>query len=324
MDVRTAYEVLEVAGRAPSVHNTQPWRWLVGTRSLHLLADRTRAVPATDPHERELLISCGAALHHLRVALASRGMGSSVRLLPNAEDPDHLAAIRLTGAAPRQVDVGLVDAVAGRRSDRRTYSDCLVPPAAVRLLVRRAHDEGAVLKPLDHPGEVDAVVDAAATAAATQEADRAYGMEMLVWSGRGAGSDEGVLSAVSPRAPTGFDRRFPWGVLPSNDASAPRGGRLVVLATLDDTRFAWLRAGAALSAVLLTATSLGLASCTQSQPFEVSSSRAQLRERLLHGRAHPHLIVRVGHAPAGPLPPRTPRRRVREVAHPLPGVPTAR
>ena len=62
---------VEHALRAPSVHNTQPWRWRIdpadGVVELH--ADRGRQLTATDPDGRDLLISCGAALGHLAVAL---------------------------------------------------------------------------------------------------------------------------------------------------------------------------------------------------------------------------------------------------------------
>ncbi|MDX6584329.1 MAG: hypothetical protein QOI10_3513, partial [Solirubrobacterales bacterium] len=64
----TVLAALELAVRAPSLHNTQPWRWRVGDESVQLYLDQARQLPATDPEGRELIISCGAALHHLLVA----------------------------------------------------------------------------------------------------------------------------------------------------------------------------------------------------------------------------------------------------------------
>ena len=69
--------------KAPSVHNTQPWRWRFGRNDAELHADRGRQLTATDPEGRDLMLSCGAALHHLRVALAARGLGCTVDLQPD-------------------------------------------------------------------------------------------------------------------------------------------------------------------------------------------------------------------------------------------------
>ncbi|NOT32243.1 MAG: hypothetical protein HOP15_17495 [Planctomycetes bacterium] len=52
--------LLELATRAPSSHNTQPWLFRARGDSIELHADRTRALPINDPHDRELTIRCGA------------------------------------------------------------------------------------------------------------------------------------------------------------------------------------------------------------------------------------------------------------------------
>ena len=73
--------LLEAAVQAPSSHNTQPWLFRVEDGAVHLLADRTRALPVNDPDDRELTISCGCALLNLRVAAATgwRLPGSPLR-----------------------------------------------------------------------------------------------------------------------------------------------------------------------------------------------------------------------------------------------------
>ncbi len=76
-----------MAGRAPSVHNTQPWKFRPRDHSIELLADARRLLPAIDPAGRELLISCGAALFGLRLGLRSVGRLPIVDLLPDAARP---------------------------------------------------------------------------------------------------------------------------------------------------------------------------------------------------------------------------------------------
>jgi hypothetical protein len=100
-DKNAIQSALALAAWAPSVHNSQPWLWRVGSRSIDLYADMTRHLTATDPQARDLLMSCGAALHHLRVAFRALGWTSTVRRLPSPSDPGHLATIELAriGAA---------------------------------------------------------------------------------------------------------------------------------------------------------------------------------------------------------------------------------
>src|SRR4051794_37008099 len=79
------------ARRAPSIMNSQPWRWRVHGRTLDLRADRSRQIATLDPDTRMLTVSCGAALHHARTALAGEGVRTRVEYLPDPTDPDLLA-----------------------------------------------------------------------------------------------------------------------------------------------------------------------------------------------------------------------------------------
>ena len=104
-DLDTVRSALELAVRAPSVHNTQPWAWRYTEHSLHLFADRDRALDATDPQGRDLVVSCGAVLHHARVAFAAMGWATTVHRLPNPALPDHLAALEFTALDPTTGEV---------------------------------------------------------------------------------------------------------------------------------------------------------------------------------------------------------------------------
>src|SRR3954452_16705281 len=95
VDQRTVRSAIELASHAPSVHNSQPWRWTVGRHVVHLGADRQRWLPATDPDGRDLVVSCGTALHHVRVALAAAGVRTAVHRMPNPGEPDRLATLEL-------------------------------------------------------------------------------------------------------------------------------------------------------------------------------------------------------------------------------------
>ena len=323
-DHRTVREAIALANRAPSVHNTQPWRWLVGDYSVHLMADRSRHVPATDPDERDLLLGCGAALHHFRVALATSGWRAEAHLMPGS-DPDHLASIEMVPHDPAEEELALARAIPRRRTDRRGFTSWPVPIGHLELMARFSALAGGLLVPVTEPDPRHAVVAAIAAAARWQESNPAYREELAGWSGRGRAADDGVLAAGTPassrvRGDTPM-RTFPGGVLVEPD-TGPGGddGELLVLATTDDDVLSRLRAGEAASAALLAATSLDLATCPLSQPLEVRDTRDRIRDEVLGGAACPQLVLRVGWVPTSARPlPRSVRRSLDETVSYLPG-----
>jgi nitroreductase len=322
-DTDTVLAAITLANHAPSVHNTQPWRWQIGDTSLHLIADRTRSVPATDPDGRDLLLSCGAALHHLRVALAALGWHAVVHHLPHPHDPDHLAAVETRPHLPTQDDLTLSRAILRRRTDRRRYTSWEVPAQHLDLLVRRAGHAGALLVPVTDPATRWLLTRAIDTAARTQTDNHT---ELAKWTRTSFAAQDGVLTAASPATPIRHDdtpmRAFTHGRL--GDAPTGRGeqdgGQLLVLATPHDDPAAVLHAGEATSAALLTATDLGLATCPLSQPLEITDTRATIRDHVLDDTAHPHLILRVGWAPTSAPPlPHSPVRRTEDTVDYRPG-----
>ncbi|MEV0702792.1 hypothetical protein AB0I53_33405 [Saccharopolyspora sp. NPDC050389] len=133
----TVRSALALACRAPSVHNSQPWRWKVAEHSVHLYLDSSRLLPVLDPTGREMVISCGAALNHARIAFAAEGWKLRVHRLPNPAQPDHLASIEFTRLD--EVDehvVTLAAAAATRRSDRRPVPARSGPGRGPRALAR--------------------------------------------------------------------------------------------------------------------------------------------------------------------------------------------
>jgi nitroreductase len=324
-DADTVRKAVALATRAPSVHNTQPWRWRTGAESIHLFADWSRQAPATDPDGRDLVLSCGAALHHLRIALAAFGWATTVHHIPNPSDPAHLASIELRPHEPAAEDIARAATIERRRTDRRRMSSWPIPADDLRLIADRVSREGALAITVTDAATRFRLNGAIAQAAVIQESDPAYALELALWTGRGGGADDGVPAASIPAAHHGLGegqlRTFPRG-----DLAQPAGKRydeqtaLVVIATSSDDLLSRLRAGEATSAALLAATELGLAACPLSQPLEITDTRRMIRDEVLDGAAVPQLLLRLGWAPVSAQPlPRGPRRDVDDVLDRLPG-----
>ena len=79
--------VVELASLAPSVHNTQPWRFTWDGVSLGVREDPARSLPVLDPTGRERIVSCGAAVLHARLAFAERGWDVETAVLPDRTTP---------------------------------------------------------------------------------------------------------------------------------------------------------------------------------------------------------------------------------------------
>jgi hypothetical protein len=198
MKRHTVWSAITLANRGPSVHNTQPWRWRVIGESIHLAADHTRRLRATDLDGRDLLLSCGAALHHLRVALAALGWRAEVR---HAPDPNRLATVAVSPNQPSIEDIALADAITLRRTDRRRVSSRPVPGEHLDLMVERATSMGALLVPVTEGHARRLLTRAMDLAACLQPDDLAYDTELTTWSGRGPGTPDGVLAASTPPFP---------------------------------------------------------------------------------------------------------------------------
>jgi nitroreductase len=310
-DAGTIRTVLALASRAPSVHNTQPWRWLVGAESLHLYSDASRQLPNTDPDGRDLILSCGAALNHCVVALAAVGWRAKVTRLPNPADPSHLAAIELSRCTADSLDIALAAAIPRRRTDRRHYSSWPVPVADIALMGARAARNGVTLREVEDIDKLRKIV----AQSVWDHLNHDYLAELAAWSGRHAS----VVGVPAHSAPVSDPRakipsRFfasPALAMPPGSSPAEDDAVVLALGTRTDDRLAQLRAGEATSVVLLTATSMGLASCPVTEPLEVAETREEVRSDIFGSSNHPQMLLRVGWAPinADPLP-ATPRREL--------------
>jgi nitroreductase len=306
---------------APSAHNTQPWGFRVTEAGIEVHADRTRALPVSDPDGRELLISCGAALFFLRVALRRFGHMDRVHLLPDPSKPDLLALVSRGDEARASREVLLLfRAIRERRTHRPAFDGRELGPPDLAALREAAEDEGGWLRPLAN-GLRDDVAALVEQADHLQYADGAFRRELASWirpSARGAEDGIpahalGIPDLLAPLGPALLGRLNLGSMRGGSDRrAAATAPLLAVLGTEGDRRNDWLNAGQALGRVLLAGRSRGLSAAFLNQPVQVPELRARLREAL--GReGWPQLVLRMGYGQE--LRP-TPRRGVDEVLAP--------
>ncbi|WP_328396893.1 Acg family FMN-binding oxidoreductase [Nocardia sp. NBC_00416] len=310
-DHPTVQAALSLARRAPSVHNTQPWRWVFDGHRLQLYRDTARQLFSADPQGRQLVISCGAMLDHARTAFAAAGWDTTVTRLPDTA-ADHLATLDF---APARTVSDAVRAHATAIERRHTDRLPMLPPRDWDRVAPGLHTAAAAhdvtLGVLDDSARLR-LAAASAQSAALREYDPQYLNELHWWAGNDSPADGVPISALvsaAELAQVGVGRAFPVAPPSLRRGELIDASRLLVIGSAADSPLDWLRTGEALSAVLLECTAAGLATCPLTHITEVPVSRRTIAN-LLPEPASPQVVVRVGTAPGSSALPPTPRRTV--------------
>ena len=302
---------------APSVHNTQPWRFAISGDALDVVADRSRQLAVLDPSGRQLNLSLGCALFNTRVSLAASGVGVSVRRRPQPVRPDLIATVTISGEEPVAADLARLEtAMRKRQTNRRQFSADPVPAELVERLVAAASAEGAILHVVRDEDDRQTLARLCQRADVMQISDAAYRAELRAWTTADPQRDDGVRAMVVPHVDGTAQDDIPIrdfdtagsGWLPSHTRSAA-DQCLVLLGTMGERPDAWLRAGEALERVWLELTEAGCAASLFTQPIEVPAIRSEMRSEL-RLQMYPHLLMRIGYADVAPS---TRRRGVEKV-----------
>ncbi|PWN03316.1 hypothetical protein DJ010_09395 [Nocardioides silvaticus] len=305
--------LVELACLAPSVHNTQPWRWhAVGDR-LFLHADRSRQLVHEDPSGRNLVISCGAALDHLRFAARALGLTADITRFPDGPRSDLIAVVDLRHGLPSPTAAEDIALLRQRCTDRRRFTSWPVHALAREVLVAAARRRGALAVAVTEPGQRIELELLSRRAHHLRSLNRAALEEQASWVGPGRPTD-GIPSSVLPDQVGPAPTRFGPGTLTEERAVVESTDGMIVLGGRDDDRAGWLRTGEALSSLWLRATRDGLSVVPLSLPVEVPSVRGELTAALEEPNVVPHILLRIGWQAIGRSElPRTPRRPVADV-----------
>ncbi len=316
VDVEAA---VTLAGRAPSIHNTQPWRWELRGGVLELLADRSRQLGVADPDGHSLMLSCGAALALTELALRARGWRVTVDRLP---EPDLVARLHgVDRVAPLPADLDLVVAARARRSERRPFGAAAVSTEQVERLRQATASSRAYVH---FPARTEEALELAVTVSHADRVERqdpAYLAEMARWVHADPGSGDGVPATVVPRVEAGTSRHtdvplrdfevgVPGGQLIT--AGVDEKPLLAVVLTDGDQPADEVAAGEVMLRLMLEAELAGLSCCPLSQAVDMPVFRRRLKT-LMGWPSYPQMMLRLGSRPSGTPAPLTRRRPLAEV-----------
>ena len=291
---------------APSVHNTQPWRFTAdGGPRISLHADVGRRLAVTDPDGREMMISCGAALFTARLALRALGYIPETRVLPDPAQPALVAEVSWRDrAAADEFERRLSGHVLTRRTHRGAFDPEPLPPDTLAALRAAAALEGAALRIVADDGRRAALAAAVQSAEHELRRDAERLRELARWTpAPGSACRDGVPATSYPARAERTQPYFPgrdfarghgWGTPPLSPATSHRAAGVAgLLTTTADRPADWVNAGQALQRILLTASTCGAAVALHSQPLELPWLREFIRTQLSDG-ACPHLVLRIG------------------------------
>jgi hypothetical protein len=270
------------------------------------------SLPWHDPTGRDRMISCGAALANLVLAVRILGWDSRVDLLPTRKRPDEVARVIAIGRRePSDVDWATYSTIPWRRSHRGPFASKPVAEPLRSELVTAAHAEGVQLYPIRSLDESVVLADLLTHAGLLLRRDRAYQRELALWTNdRPDHHPGGGIPALAHGLAT-----LPWAGLvrqnttvPDRNVLAARLNQefLLIVETPDDGHRDQLLAGRAIQDTWLVASRNGLAGSVLTQPLHLPEVRAGLIEQLgLAG--FPQALLRFGYAKdAGPRSPRVP------------------
>jgi hypothetical protein len=309
---------LNYAVLAPSIHNTQPWTFRDCDDCVEIYTDKSRSLPVVDPDDRQLTISCGAALMNLQVALHHFGHETSVQYLPDPNQPEFLARVRLGRTrAPDYQDESLFRAIRRRRTTRLPFFRRRIPRALQRRLIWLASEYNCWLYFLETPYERERVAELVTEGDRRQLSDPAFRQELASWIHPRGGDRHDGMSAYAFGLNALYDFSTPLLATAVRTFDIGRGQAardrdlldaspvLVTLGTGADGPIEWVHSGQAMEQMLLRAAAEDVTASYLNQVCEISDLREDLRK--ITGRnGPPQLVMRLGYAEQRQPSPRRP------------------
>ena len=309
-------ELVRYATLAANSHNTQPWQFRLSDRSILVLPDPGRRLPAVDPDDHHVFASLGCAAENMVQAACAFGL----RAVPSYDPDAREIRLDLDAAPPERTD--LFDAIPHRQSTRAVYDGRSVPPEHLRLLEAAGNGQGVRMLLFTGRKQCEEILSYLVAGNSAQMDEVAYVKELVSWIrfsySEALSTRDGLFSKCSgnPVLP-GWIGRLIFSQVFTKDAEnrmyesqlRSSAGVAVFVSEKNEPAY-WAEAGRCSQRFALQATSLQLRHAFINQPVEVPAVRGQFAAYLGIGGRRPDLVMRFGY---GPELPKSLRRPVEHV-----------
>jgi len=303
--------LLNYAILAPSGHNTQPWLFKIIDNTIELYADRTRTLPIVDPNNRELIMSCGAALFNLRLAIRHFGYRDIVEIFPKPETSDLLARISIgSKRIIKQEESYLFRAIPRRATNRLPFIDRQLPASLITELESATESEDTwreITTKIISKSDRSKAIELIDHGDCQQMADPLFRQELSKWvHAHNNSSHDGIpahaqginekLDVFAPIISLAI-RSFDLGKSQSaKDCQLAKNAPvLMLIGSKSDRPRDWLETGEALEHLLLKARIDDVWASFFNQPIEIPELRSRL-QAMFPKNGYPQILLRLGYA----------------------------
>jgi nitroreductase len=303
----TIKTILQQTVKAPSGHNTQPWKFRVVADSITIFPDYGRALPVVDADNHALFISLGCALENLVIAAAHFGYDTTVEMHLENKGAESIE-VHLRPAAAN-ADGALYEYMDARQVTRNKYNGAPIPPADMEKLKTSTKQEDVQAFFVTDKNEMEKLLALVKEGNIRQFSNPSFVKELMHWirfnKTDAEQTGDGLFGAATgnPSVPAWFGKLFmKLTASPKKEAAKwddlihSSSALLIFIAERDDKK-AWINVGRSFERTMLTATSLHINHAHANMPCEEVELRKKLSNQLnLTKEQQPLLLIRLGYS----------------------------
>ena len=304
-------QIASYASKAPSGHNTQPWKFHITDSTITVLPNLDVTLPVVDRNNRELFISLGCAIENLCIAASYFGYTTHI-----IECSIKAIILELT-KNDLTIEDSLFHQIEKRQTNRNIYNGNKISDGILQQLQSIPKENGIqfYFTEINTPF-ANTITQYIMKGNEIQMADIAFKNELLSWMRFNKKQVEATHNGLSylvfgnPPLPRILARPIvslflkPNAQNKSDRKKIDSSSHFVVCTTKQDTIEEWINLGRTLQRFLLKVTEIGISYAFLNQPCEVAALAFDLREKLPVNKEHPTLIMRIGYAKQIPYSPR--------------------
>lgn len=315
-------ELIKNAVRAPSGHNTQPWKFKVKSRNIEIHPDLSRSLPVVDSDNHALWISLGCALENMFLTAKKYGNDLTYNIVSNDVSGDggkSFIEVKINDGKTEEDD--LSGYIAKRQSTRNEYSSEEVKSQDIRALESSVYVKGVDVKTFINK-DIELLRPLIIEGSDLQFKNKKFVKELVSWlrfnEKEAEETKDGLWTAsMGIKQMKRFIGNIVMRFFVSAKSEAKRWNKLInnsfgfaLFTVNENNKQHWVSLGRAFQRFDLTATKLNLSHSHVNMPCEEVSVRRKMVEKLKLKDKIPLLLIRFGYSEKMPYSFRRPLQDV--------------